>query len=318
MKNPLLKIFPFGTCFLYICLIPEPFLAQQVSVQEIDLLNGDIELPGTLSYPEGLGGVPLAIFVHGSGNIDRNGNQAGTFVQSNYIRTLSDSLNAHGIAFFRYDKRTAVRQNLAKLGAITLYDFAADVKTVLAHFKNDDRFTSIVLLGHSQGALVGLLSIDASVSKYISIAGAGETIDKTLVAQIAQQSPELSVICQGHLDELMEKDTIVSVNPMLLQLFAPQNQKFLKSWMQIDPVEIIKSIDIPILILNGDADLQVKVADAEKLKAAQPNARLKVISKMNHVLKEVNSMEENQKAYMDENVPLSHDLVVEITQFIKN
>lgn len=294
------------------------FLAQQVSVQEVDLRNGHIELPGTLSYPEGLGGVPLAIFVHGSGNIDRNGNQAGTFVQSNYIKTLSDSLTAHGIAFFRYDKRTAVAQNLAKLGAITLYDFAADVKTALAHFKNDDRFTSIVLLGHSQGALVGLLSIDASVSKYISIAGAGITIDKTLVGQIAQQSPELSLICQAHIDELMEKDTIATVNPMLLQLFAPQHQKFLKSWMLIDPVKIIKSIDIPILILNGDADLQVTVADAEKLKTAQPNARLKVISKMNHVLKEVNSMAENQKAYMDENVPLSHDLVVEITQFIKN
>ena len=116
----------------------------------------------------------------------------------------------------------------------------------------------------------------------------------------------------------MEKDTIATVNPMLMQLFAPQNQKFLKSWMLIDPVKIIKSIDIPILILNGDADLQVKVADAEKLKTAQPNARLKVISKMNHVLKEVNSMAENQKAYMDENVPLSHDLVVEISQFIKN
>ncbi len=318
MKNPLLKIFPIGTCFLCICLIPQLFLAQQLSVQEVDLHNGDIDLPGTLSYPEGLGGVPLAIFVHGSGNIDRNGNQAGTFVQSNYIKTLADSLNTNGIAFFRYDKRTAVQQNLTKLGAITLYDFAEDVKIVLAHFKNDDRFTSIILLGHSQGALVGLLSIDASVSKYISIAGAGETIDKTLVGQIAQQSSELATICQGHIDELMENDTIASVNPMLMQLFAPQNQKFLKSWMLIDPVKIIKSIDIPILILNGDADLQVKVADAEKLKTAQPNARLKVISKMNHVLKEVNSMAENQKAYMDENVPLSHDLVVEITQFIKN
>jgi pimeloyl-ACP methyl ester carboxylesterase len=294
------------------------FLAQRLLVQEVDLRNGDIELPGSLSYPEGLGGVPLAIFVHGSGNIDRNGNQAGTFVQSHYIKTLSDSLNANGIAFFRYDKRTAVQQNLANLGAITLYDFADDVKAVLQHFKNDDRFTSIVLLGHSQCALVGLLSIDASVSKYISIAGAGETIDKTLVGQIAEQSPELSLVCQGHIDELMEKDTIVSVNPMLMQLFAPRNQKFLKSWMQIDPVKIIKSIEIPILILNGDADLQVKVADAEMLKAAQPNARLKVISKMNHVLKEVNSMAENQKAYMDENVPLSHDLVAEITQFIKN
>ncbi|MDX1315299.1 MAG: alpha/beta hydrolase, partial [Eudoraea sp.] len=81
--------------------------AQEIISEEIAMSNGDIMIPGTLTYPENSKS-PLIIFIQGSGNVDRNGNQAGTVVQAAYIKTLRDSLNHRGIAFYSYDKRTSV------------------------------------------------------------------------------------------------------------------------------------------------------------------------------------------------------------------
>ena len=213
--------------------IPSVFNAQEIISESNNLTNGEIKIPGTLSYIKTDDKIPLVIFVHGSGNIDRNGNQAGTPVQANYIKTLSDSLITKEIAFYRYDKRTATPENLAKLKDITLKDFASDVKVAINYFKNNPQFSSINLIGHSQGSLVAMLAITDDVKSYISIAGAGESIDKTIVKQLNEQSPELAKIAKQHIDELMKTDTILSVNPFLISLFTPQNQKFWKNWMLI-------------------------------------------------------------------------------------
>lgn len=305
--------------FLYLLLCyPLVCNAQHIVSEEIDLANGTIKIPGTLSYLKTDHKIPLVIFVHGSGNIDRNGNQAGTPIQVSYIKALADSLTKKGIAFYRFDKRTAVPENLSKLNGITLKDFVSDVKIALQYFKDDPRFGSIHYIGHSQGSLVAMLAITKDVKSFISIAGAGETIDEILLKQLNAQNPELAKIAKQHIDELIKTDTIATVNPFLMSLFAPQNQKFLKNWMLIDPVEEIINIKIPILIINGDADLQVKVSDAENLKAAHPKAELVIIPKMNHLMKEVHSMEENQQSYWDEKYPLSTVLITLLSDFIRS
>ena len=99
------------TIVLFVLLFPALVFSQEIVSKNLDLSNGKVKLPGTLSYPKTTGEIPLVIFIHGSGNIDRNGNQAGTFVKANYIKTLADSLNTRGIACYRYDKRTATKDN---------------------------------------------------------------------------------------------------------------------------------------------------------------------------------------------------------------
>ncbi len=301
---------------LLLALLPVVALSQKITQEELTLKNGEIELPGTLSLPEFQSKLPLVIFIHGSGNIDRNGNQAGVGVNANYIKALSDSLNKRGIAFYRYDKRTATPSNLDKLGGITIMNFIADVKIAIDHFKNDPRFNSLFLIGHSQGSLVGMLSITPEIKGFISIAGPGQTIDNTIMEQLHIQNPDLAKLAEEHFTELNKTDTILSVHPFLMQLFKPQNQSFIKSWMVLDPVAEIKKINIPILLLNGEEDLQVTEKDFQRLKEAQPNAKGELVPQMNHVLKDVYSTSENQKSYFQENYPLSSKLVDLITAFI--
>lgn len=289
--------------------------AQEVISEEIAMANGAILLPGTLSYPDD-SNIPLVIFIQGSGNIDRNGNQAGTMVQAGYIKTLRDSLNNRGIAFYSYDKRTSVVANLGKIKDIVFEDLVSDARLAIDKFASDSRFGSLHLIGHSQGSLVGMMSISPKLSSYISLAGPGVSIDKKIVEQISNQSAELGEVAAGHFEELQETDTIVAVNPMLYTIFAPQNHRFLKRYTALDPAEEIKKVSVPTLIINGEADLQVSPDDARLLHDALPESRLEIIPKLNHVLKEVNSLLENQQAYMQADVPLSPPLLESISRFI--
>lgn len=305
MKRPSLVLF-FASALVF---------SQQVISEEIKLYNGEIALLGTLSYPKTDDKLPLAIFVHGSGNPDRNGNQ-GAMVQANYIKVLADSLNAKGVAFYRFDKRNSNPSNLARLKGMKFEELVEDLKLAIDKFQNDQRFNSIHLLGHSQGSLIGMLAASNDIASFTSIAGPGSSIDKTLILQVSKQSEELGKVTQSHIEELIETDTIVQVNPFLISIFNPQIQKYLKEWIALDPSEEIKKLSMPILIVNGDADIQVMVEDAENLKKANHEAQLHIIPKMNHVLKMVNSLDENQRSYTDSDFPLSKELVDILSEFI--
>ena len=170
-----------------------------------------------------------------------------------------------------------------------------------------------------------MLAADSNIKSYISLAGPGESVEQTLIKQLQKQSPDLAKTAQEHINELMKTDTIQSVNPYLIQLFAPQNQKFLKSWMLYNPSEEIKKIKKPILIVQGDADLQVTTTDAQLLLSALTTtntgfgapAQLVTIENMNHVLKTVVNITENQASYYDPDFEIPEALLSSLSNFIK-
>lgn len=301
---------------------PILIFAQEVKTEELDLKNGDISLPGTLTVAPSKKKTPLVIFIQGSGNGDRNGNQVGTAMQIGYIKTLRDSLNTKGISFYSYDKRSANINNLKSIKDISFKGFIDDANVAIDYFKNDKCFSSITIIGHSQGSLVGMLAINArndkAVTSYISLAGPGKTFDKTIVEQLTAQNPSLGQAAKEQFEELVQTDTIKEVNPLLMSVFQPVYQKFIKEWATENPATEIKKMKIPVLILNGDADLQVSTDDAQLLKNAQPKATLKIIPKMNHVLKTVNSIVENQEAYTSKDYEISRELINAIDKFVSN
>ena len=282
----------------------------QVKSEEIMINNQVIQLPGTLTYT--LEKQPLLIWVHGSGGVNRDGNQP------QYIKQFREAINKENMAFFSYDKRTANPNNVRFIQEDGIYfsDFVSDIKEVIHHFKNDKRFSKIILIGHSQGSLIAMLALD-NIDKYISLAGAGETIDKTLVRQITKQSHEFGKLTEQYINELMTTGEIKEVNPNLMSLFAKQNQPFIKSWITVNPIEEIKKVAIPTLIINGDKDFQVLINDAENLHKAKPDAELVIIKNMNHVLKHIEKDEDNMKSYMSSDFKISEELITTIVEFVK-
>ena len=155
------------------------------------------------------------------------------------------------------------------------------------------------------------------VSKFISLDGAAKPVFKLLVEQISAQNPEMGKIAESQLNELQETDTIQEVNPLMQSILQPTLFSFLKSWNAYNPSEVIQKLKQPVLVINGDADMQVLVNDAKLLHDAKPESELVIVQRMNHVLKLVNNPQENQSSYFEPNFPIPNQLVEVIVTFIK-
>lgn len=281
-------------------------------------LNINDNVKGTLWIPENIVKPPLVIMLTGSGPNDRNGNSMGTNNDSH--KQLAKALLGKGIATYRYDKRTFTQIKNRKVDNDARFDdFVVDLKAVMTHFKDDNRFSKIILAGHSQGSLVAMLAIDDSIDGFISLAGPADTIDQTIVEQIKAQSPGLDLIASGIFEKMKSQDGLVEDVPNYLNsILGTSIQPFMKSWMQYNPTDEIKKIKVPILIVNGTKDRQVSLSDADKLKQAKPNATLITIDHMDHLFKQVGDDEiVAAKSYIDPTIPLHPELILVLEKFIK-
>jgi esterase/lipase len=281
-------------------------------------VNVNNNIQGSLFTPYTFEKVPLVIIVGDSGATDRNGNERRT--KSNAYLQLADSLLTQGVATYRYDKRIVTQIKNRKPSDKTLFsDFIIDAKESVNFFKNDNRFSRIYIAGHGQGSLVGMLAVDKDVYGFISLNGAGQSIDALIVQQIAQQQPGLDKVAAKTFERVKDsRELVVDIERDLYVLIGPQVQPFMKSWMQYDPAKEIKKLQIPILIINGSKNRQVDPSEAAILKDAVPVASLELIENMNHVLKTVGEDEiEASKSYVNPKVPLSVTLVDIIVRFIK-
>ena len=275
-------------------------------------------IDGTLIIPETSDKLPLVIIIQGSGPIDRNGNQ---FMQkNNSLSFLAEWLYTNGIASFRYDKRIVKLLSRGTLieKDIKFGDYIADAISIIDYFKEDERFSKIIIIGHSQGSLVGMIAAQGRADEFISLAGAGQEIDYVILDQLAIQIPGLKDNARQAFDDLRVNGVTINYSPGLASIFRPAIQQFLLEWMQYNPqVEIVK-LYMPVLIINGDRDIQVEVSEAEKLKAAKPDAQYVIIPFMNHIFKKIKGDDlVNSKSYNEYNRPVMPELIEIISKFIQ-
>jgi hypothetical protein len=323
MKRSLLFALPAILCSL-------PGLAQ--SEEPIQFNAGPVTIYGTLTLPaNGKPPVPVLLLIAGSGPTDRDGNSPmplgnlGTLKAASY-RLLSDSLVRRGIAVVRYDKRGAGKSVDLLSGEKNLrFDtYIADAAGFITQLKADKRFSQVVVGGHSEGSLVGMVATQrAGADAFISIAGPGDAIADKLKAQLGPQltgdDRQQTFAAIDSLNAGFTLTRLPTTIPAVQQLFRPSVQPYMISWMKYNPASQIKSLTVPVLIIQGKRDLQVTVSDAEKLKAARPNDRLIFFDQMTHTLKDVPTTDQlaNLKTYVTPDLPLSPGLATAIAQFMK-
>jgi fermentation-respiration switch protein FrsA (DUF1100 family) len=275
-------------------------------------------IDGTLLFPTAAEKLPLVIIIGGSGPTDRDGNQQ--MMKNNSLRFLAEALYNNNIASYRYDKRIVklMRNKTLTEKDIRFDDFIIDAKKVTDYFKNSGEFSKVYIIGHSQGSLVGMIATKDRADGFISLAGAGQQIDDVIVDQIAKQSPGLKESARTAYDDLRANGIALNYSSSLGSLFRPDLQPFMSSWMKFDPKAEIAKLKVPVLIVNGDKDIQVQISEAEHLREANPNSEYFVIKNMNHILKKIEGSDlENTKSYNIYNVPIMPELVERVSTFIK-
>jgi uncharacterized protein len=290
------------------------------SASEMILKTPTGDIFGTLTVPLNVKTTPLVLIIPGSGPTDRNCNSP-LGIKTNAYKMLAEGFAENGISTLRFDKR-GIGQSSAAMTSESDLRFETYINDVLAwvsFLKQDPRFSKIILLGHSEGSLIGMAAAQQTdVAAYISISGAGKPADQVLKDQLKTRLPP-ALMDQSNkiLDSLKMGFTVTNVDPSLVSLYRPSVQPYMISWLKYDPARIISELKIPVLIIQGTTDLQVSVEDAKLLAAAKPDAKLLIIENMNHILKDSdNDMQKNIATYKNPDLPLKQGLVDEIVSFI--
>jgi alpha-beta hydrolase superfamily lysophospholipase len=310
-----------GLCCLFLCLLAGRAHAADPGEQALTLDTHGVSLAGTLLVPPAPGKLPVALIIAGSGPTDRDGNSALPGLHNDSLKLLAEALAGQGIASLRYDKRgvKASRAAMASEAALRFDDYVDDAAAWIAKLKADPRFSQVVVIGHSEGSLIGMLAAPrAHADALVSVAGIADGLGVVLRRQlVGKLPPGLAADSERILAALEHGQTVPDVPPALAVLYRPSVQPYLVSILKYAPAERFAALRMPALIVQGTSDTQVSVDQAEKLKAAKPDAVLAIIPDMNHTLKQATLDPQQQKAaYGDASLPLHPQLVPAIAGFI--
>ena len=290
---------------------------QPETIINLETKNGTLE--GTLLVPLNSTEIPIALIIAGSGSTDRNGN--GPATKNNSLKMLATALWENQIASLRYDKRGIGKSQKAvvKEQDLRFEHYIADVEDWIELLRQDQRFSRIVVIGHSEGSLLGMIAAQTkTIEKFISIAGSGHSADKTLTEQLKSQPPEITNMTTPIIESLRQGKTVNDVTPMLYALFRPSVQPYLISWFKYDPAEEIAKLKMPVLVVQGSTDIQVNEKDALILAQAGRNVKVKIIKGMNHILKEADEDRmKNIRTYNQPQLPIMKELIDSVVDFIK-
>lgn len=284
-------------------------------------LHGSLNVPLGASTP-----VPTVLLIAGSGPTDRDGNSALMPGRNDSLKWLAQALEDAGIASLRYDKRGVAASQAAggpDEAQLRIETYADDVCRWLDWLAQDRRLGRVAIVGHSEGALIGLLAARQCPGKagaYISLAGVGSKAADVIRWQLQQQavSERVRERSEGILQSLENGQTTEPIPPSLHGMFRPSVQPYLISWFRYDPAQELAQLRLPTLIVHGDTDIQVSVQEARKLAAAQPAAQWLIVPGMNHVLKTAPlDLAQQQSTYTNPDLPLPGSLTQPLIGFLK-
>jgi dienelactone hydrolase len=250
-----------------------PPVGAKFKEEPVTVGSGEWTLPGTLSMPDG----PVSgavVLVHGSGPNDRD----ETVGANKPFRDLAWGLADRGIAVLRYEKRT--RQHADKLAGnqkLTVREETTDDALLAAALlRKHDRIDPkrVFILGHSLGGTLAprIGAADPSLAGLIVLAGATRPLLDAAREQLA------------YLESLNPSGVSVDKSIEMLTKAAPESY-----WKDLDSynaTETAAGLAMPMLVLQGERDYQVTMADLEGWKKAlkgKSGVTIKSYPTLNHL-----------------------------------
>lgn len=303
-------------------LSPRSLAALQERDEPVELQSAGGTIHGTLLLPSGEGPYPVALIIAGSGPTDRDGNSALLPGANHSLRLLAEGISRNGVASIRYDKRGIGASVSAGLQESDLrFDtYVEDAVDWIEKLQEDPRFSTVSVVGHSEGALIGIVAARRTpVDGVVSVSATARPMADLLRDQLRPQlPPELWEASERILAALLSGETAGDVPAALQVLYRPSVQPYLISILRIDPVEEISGVEAPVLIVHGTTDIQVPPGEALELHGAREGAELVQIEGMNHVLKLVPADPIRQQAsYSDPSLPVAPELIDRVSAFLR-
>jgi len=287
-----------------------------VTEEEISFVSDGLTLAGTAAFPSGEGPFSAALFIHGSGPVDRDGNAVG--MEMDAYRQLAHALAEGGIASLRFDKR-GVGESEGDGATASMADLVGDVRAALAALRERPEIDPerVILIGHSEGAYLApiVAGEDDAPAGVALLAGASRPLDEitrwqieTLlrqqgaseeqVAAALEQEDEYIAFVESSTGEWADY-TVDDLKAALswltdetaAQLAAtPLGLSWLREHYTADTEGALRGVTAPVLALNGEKDLQVPVDEGERIReiladAGNEDVIVHAIPDLNHLLR---------------------------------
>jgi uncharacterized protein len=277
-------------------------------------------LAGTLIDPSR--NAPALLIIPGSGPTDRNGDNPAGVVGGIY-RQLADQLGTRGIATLRIDKRGMFgsKAAIANANAVTIADYAADVRG-WTRFLTVRGKRCVWLAGHSEGGLIALAAAQdpKGICGLVLLAAPGRPLGTVMRAQFKSRLPaEMYAPVDAAIGQLEHRQRVdpASLPAPLAPIFNPSVQGFLIDLFTTDPAKLAASTRLPMLVVQGETDLQTGPEDARALAAAHPGAKLVIIPGINHLWRRASiDPAANVATYGDSSIPVDPAVATAIAAFV--
>ena len=260
---------------------------------------------------------PVALLIAGSGSTDHDGN--GPQAKPATLKKLAEQLAERKIATLRYDKRGAGgwKPEFGKPEDFRFKDYVDDAVSLVNYLRSSGKFGHVVVIGHSEGGLVAILAArQVQVDRLVLLVTAARRQGDLLKAQLEKRQipPDVLDPILKAIDSIMAGQ-IVDPPPPGLPI-APSMQPGIASAFAEDPIDPLKLVERPTLIVGGGRDRQVARLDFLALAAAAPLAKTLWLPDMNHVLVDVANEDDDLAAYTQPERALDPDMIDAIAAFI--
>jgi len=268
--------------------------------QNVFIAGNGFNLAATFTPPAGVAGrAPVVILQAGSGAQDRDATVFGIPIIGQIAGRLSDA----GYFVVRYDKR-GVGQSGGRVESASIDAYTEDALAVVqwVRRRNDVDRNRVALVGHSEGGAVALLAagrnrgdIDAmallaapgDTGRAITLAQQRHALDRSTESDASKQ--EKIELQTRLMDAVVTGQGWETIPP---ELRTQADTLWFKSWLSFDPAAAMRRTNQPVLILQGDRDVQVPPSHADTLEAlaakrsgrAATTARKIVVPGVNHLL----------------------------------
>jgi pimeloyl-ACP methyl ester carboxylesterase len=309
-------------------------------VEEVRYGHGEISLAATLTVPEGEGPFPAVLLITGSGPQDRDESLLG----HKPFWVIADHLTRAGVAVLRADDRGVGGSKGPAVSQSTSSDFADDALAGVAFLAEHPAIAAdrIGVLGHSEGGLVGPLAAtrSESIAFVVMLAGPGvpghEILERQLAAislangrdaafverqraahhqalqRIMAEAPEagireaLRALVLVQIEGLPNADQapVDKMTDQALGQFTP----WMRHFMQHDPRGPLRALKVPVLVLQGELDLQVlpdqNVPEIEAALEASssPDVTVRRFEGLNHLFQHATTGAPAEYAQIEETV----------------
>lgn len=313
-----------------------PFLYRS---EDLTYRNGEVDLAGTLTLPQGPGPFTALLLVTGSGRQDRDETMAG----HKPFLVLADALTRAGYAVLRVDDR-GVGGSSGDLLSTDYGELAGDVVVGVNYLRSRPDVERVGLLGHSEGGYLVSLAAQRSANVAFAVSMAGPAVPGDQVLELqerlllgsAGRSPEqveAQVATVRKFFGLLRAEDYTRARALARQLRVgegmPPDQidatlpdltsRYFRALVLHDPAPSLDALAVPVLALYGGKDLQVPAAQSvpalRTRLADNPDVTIETFPELNHLMQPAMSGARTEYATIE--TTLAPEVLNLITRWLK-